>query len=157
MRTLLSALLLCLPALCQPRFEVASIKACKPGEISPGVEAPNTGGKSASNGDISSRSPGRLTMNCTPLRELIRIAYIEYANGRRNTVVTIQPRVEGGPSWVLSERWAIAAKADGPASQSMMLGPMLQILLEDRFQLKIRRETREAPVFDLTARRAASR
>jgi uncharacterized protein (TIGR03435 family) len=32
----------------------------------------------------------------------------------------------------------------------MMMGPMLQSLLEDRFQLKIRRETREVPVYALT-------
>ena len=31
-----------------------------------------------------------------------------------------------------------------------MQGPMLQALLEDRFKLKIRRETREVPVYVLT-------
>jgi uncharacterized protein (TIGR03435 family) len=32
----------------------------------------------------------------------------------------------------------------------MMRGPMLRALLEDRFALKIRRETREMPVYLLT-------
>jgi len=32
----------------------------------------------------------------------------------------------------------------------MMDGPMLQALLEDRFRLKIHRETREVPVYELT-------
>jgi uncharacterized protein (TIGR03435 family) len=32
----------------------------------------------------------------------------------------------------------------------MMRGPMLQALLEDRFQLKVRRETREVPAYALT-------
>ncbi len=32
-----------------------------------------------------------------------------------------------------------------------MRGPMMQALLEDRFQLKLHRETREAPVYELVA------
>jgi uncharacterized protein (TIGR03435 family) len=32
----------------------------------------------------------------------------------------------------------------------MLEGPMLQALLEDRFKLNIRRETREIPVYELT-------
>lgn len=36
---------------------------------------------------------------------------------------------------------------------TMMLGPMLQALLEDRFQLKIHRETSEGPVCFLSVAR----
>jgi uncharacterized protein (TIGR03435 family) len=36
---------------------------------------------------------------------------------------------------------------------AMMLGPMMQRLLEDRFHLKIHRETREGPVYFLTVAR----
>jgi uncharacterized protein (TIGR03435 family) len=32
----------------------------------------------------------------------------------------------------------------------MNFGLMMQMLLEDRFQLKVHRETRESPVYDLT-------
>jgi uncharacterized protein (TIGR03435 family) len=56
----------------------------------------------------------------------------------------------GGPSWINTERYMINAKAEGTPSQPMMRGPMLQALLEDRFQLKIRREIREVPVYVLT-------
>ena len=38
-----------------------------------------------------------------------------------------------------------------------MQGPMLQALLEDRFQLKIHRETREVPVYALTVEQGGSR
>ncbi|HTX36916.1 MAG TPA: TIGR03435 family protein, partial [Bryobacteraceae bacterium] len=58
--------------------------------------------------------------------------------------------VEGGPGWVGSERYTINAKAEGQPDQATMKGPMLQAVLEDRFQLKIHRETREIPVYRLT-------
>jgi uncharacterized protein (TIGR03435 family) len=37
-----------------------------------------------------------------------------------------------------------------------MQGPMLQTLLEDRFKLKVHRETREVPVYALTLEPGAS-
>jgi uncharacterized protein (TIGR03435 family) len=58
--------------------------------------------------------------------------------------------IEGGPSWIDSDRYQIEAKAEGAPGQEMIRGPMLQALLEDRFKLKIRRETREVPVYALT-------
>ena len=62
---------------------------------------------------------------------------------------TVQPfQIVGGPDWINSERYAIDAKAAGNASRAQIF-LMLQSLLEDRFQLKIHRETRELPVFDL--------
>jgi uncharacterized protein (TIGR03435 family) len=60
------------------------------------------------------------------------------------------PPLDGAPNWVESDRYSIAAKADGGATEDMMNGPMLQALIEDRFKLRIRRETREIPVYDLT-------
>jgi len=57
--------------------------------------------------------------------------------------------LEGAPEWTNIERYQISAKADGPAGREMLNGPMLQSLLEDRFRLKIHRETRESASFDL--------
>ena len=57
--------------------------------------------------------------------------------------------ISGGPSWINSERYTILAKAEGTPSQPMMRGPMLRALLEDRFRLKIRPETREVRVYNL--------
>jgi uncharacterized protein (TIGR03435 family) len=51
---------------------------------------------------------------------------------------------------VQSDRYDLAAKADGAAPVEQMMGPMLRALLEDRFKLKIHREARETPVYALT-------
>jgi uncharacterized protein (TIGR03435 family) len=54
------------------------------------------------------------------------------------------------PGWVESETWTIEAKASGPdPGQGMMPGPMMQALLEDRFRVKVHRETTEAPAYAL--------
>ena len=82
--------------------------------------------------------PGRLTADAS-LQMLIQYAY------------GVQPfQVVGGPGWMQSERYEIDAKADGNASRDQMF-LMLQSLLEDRFQLKIHRETRDLPVYALVA------
>jgi uncharacterized protein (TIGR03435 family) len=57
--------------------------------------------------------------------------------------------IEGGPNWIRSERFEIDARSDGHPSILMMQGPMLQTILEDRFKLKIHRETRQGPVYEL--------
>jgi hypothetical protein len=57
---------------------------------------------------------------------------------------------QGVPSWVSSEPYDIEAKAEGNPSSKVLLGAMLQALLEDRFQLKIHRETEKTPVYALT-------
>jgi uncharacterized protein (TIGR03435 family) len=55
------------------------------------------------------------------------------------------------PRWIDSARYDIKAKAEGNPGRAMMSGPMLQTLLEDRFKLKIHRETKDAPVYALVA------
>jgi len=80
------------------------------------------------------------------VEELIRGAYIQYATGRDPS----SPRVLGGPDWLRSDRYIIDAKPEESQSQGMMMGPMLQTLLEDRFKLKVHRESREVPVYALT-------
>lgn len=52
-----------------------------------------------------------------------------------------------GPGWIHA-RYDIAAKASGPVSKDQ-LKLMVQTLLEDRFKLKVHRETRELPVVAL--------
>jgi uncharacterized protein (TIGR03435 family) len=123
-------------------FEVASIKLCK------------EGGRHVSSGGGTS-SPGRLSVDCTTLGTspdsfpgLLQQAYGLFANGRVSPLWAV-PKIEGGPAWLTSERYEIDAKAEGNASPEMMMGPMMQTLLEDRFKLKIHRETREVPVYAL--------
>jgi uncharacterized protein (TIGR03435 family) len=59
-------------------------------------------------------------------------------------------QVVGGPASVDSTRYDIVAKPAGTALRSEMYGPMLRSLLEDRFKLKVHRETREGRVYFLT-------
>ena len=124
----------------RPRFDVVSIKPCKP-SVTSGV--PVFGGDS---------SPGRLSIGCGILADadntgMIQVAYNRYASGQLTSWKMIP--IEGGPNWIHSERFEIDAKSDGHPNVLMMQGPMLQTILEDRFKLKIHRETRQGPVYEL--------
>lgn len=119
----------------RPKFEVASIKECTDADRPP----------------PSTSSPGRLGLGCWPLWRLIADAYETFASGKVNPMNLLVPRpIEGAPAWVNSARYSIDAKAEGPQSGAMMRGPMMQTLLEDRFQLKIHRETREVSAYIMT-------
>jgi uncharacterized protein (TIGR03435 family) len=128
-----------------PKFEVASVRLCD-GRGDSGAKGGARGGGGAG---PQGPSPDRLTMVCQPLRNYIRSAYVTFADGHRMSPGTMTP-IEGGPGWVDSERYQITAKAEGTPGQEMMRGPMLQALLEDRFKLKMRRESREVPAYALT-------
>ncbi len=145
-----------------PKFEVASIKLCAPEApllAIPQVGVPGAakGGGRGGNGGGGS-SPGRLYLNCVPglgstVRSLIQDAYDIYQNGRRLPVLPpnfLMLAISGGPDWVNTDNYQIEAKAEGNPSQEMMMGPMLQALLEDRFKLKLHRETKEGPAYALT-------
>jgi uncharacterized protein (TIGR03435 family) len=68
-------------------------------------------------------------------------------------------KIEGGTfGWVDSELWDVEARArqedvdtmpKDPIAQSHMRMLMLQSLLEDRFKLRVERQTRQAPVYNL--------
>jgi bla regulator protein BlaR1 len=119
-----------------PKFEVVSIRpGCGAGD--------NKGGGGAA------PSPGRLNV-CGTVMTFILQAYGRFATGHFNPNLAAVP-VEGGPAWIKSDSYQINAKAEGNAGEEMMRGPMLQALLEDRFKLKIHRETRDLPMYALTA------
>ena len=118
-------------------FEVASVKPCR----------------ATDNFNGSSSSPGRFTMSCIPVITLISMAYIEFGSGQRDPFSTIA--IEGAPGWIemsepASNWYAIDARAEGAASEETMRGPMMQALLEDRFKLRVHRETRNARIYPLT-------
>src|ERR1700679_2284257 len=106
-------------------FEVASIKPTRNGT------GPNTF-------DIP---PGGQRFSATniPLRLLIMIAYDVSAQ-----------RLSGGPGWVNADCYDIEAKAEHPASRQQ-IQLMLQSLLAERFNLAFHSETKEVPVYVLTA------
>jgi uncharacterized protein (TIGR03435 family) len=119
-----------------PVFEVASVKPNKSGDgfirfgLQPG---------------------GRFTAQNVPARELVRFAY------------NVQPfQIEGGPRWLNSDRFDVTAKAEGdvPPVAPGQSGPvqlMMQNLLAERFKLKVRRETKEMPIYELRLARSDGR
>src|SRR5262249_24802551 len=121
-----------------PAFEIASVKPCK-------AEA-GSGGRGGGGGGSDRTNAGRLDLPCQPLRGLIRIAYVRAYF--RETGDMLQ--MEGGPSWIDAKTYEVMAKAEGPATIEAMEGPMMQRLLEERFHLKTRRESRESAVYALS-------
>src|SRR5439155_4842339 len=73
-----------------------------------------------------------------------------FADGQNNLFRPLETTIEGGPDWIRSERWDVDATAEGTPGSAMMQGPMLQTLLEERFKVKLHRETREVPVYIVT-------
>src|SRR5215211_3457424 len=69
-----------------PRFEVASVKPNRSGDLAIRIDVP---------------APDRFTATNVPLRELIRFAY-DVQDGR----------LQGGEDWIRSERFDVVAKAD---------------------------------------------
>ena len=118
-------LLLCAAAaFCQGLdFEVASVKPSAPG----------------GRGGIVRPLPGNQTyiVQNMPLRLIMTVAYS-----------VTDRQIAGGPDWIAMEPFDITAKAGRPSTTDE-LHVMLQRLLEHRFQLKVRHERRELPVWAL--------
>jgi uncharacterized protein (TIGR03435 family) len=57
-------------------------------------------------------------------------------------------QLSGGPAWISSERYDIEAKMDGAIAWQTM-GPMLQVLLEDRSRLIVHHQARQLPAYEL--------
>ena len=109
----------------RPAFEVASIKP-----------RPSTPGPFRSSSSIEA---GGINFTNVNLKGCIRSAY------------GVQPnRISGGPEWIASERYDIVAKAATAVPKARLM-LMLQTLLEDRFQLRLHRETKELPIYALVA------
>ncbi|HEV2448354.1 MAG TPA: TIGR03435 family protein [Candidatus Sulfopaludibacter sp.] len=122
------------PPSATPKFDVVSIKRCQ--AFSPPTDS----------------SPGRLATGCRLLADvdntgLIQAAYNRYAGGHVNSFRIVP--IEGGADWIHSEMFEIDARSDAHPDILMMQGPMMQAVLEDRFKLKIHRETRQGPVYNL--------
>jgi len=62
-------------------------------------------------------------------------------------------QISGGPGWMTTDRFDVKAKAEGLGDRPgrEVMRPMLQNLLEDRFQLKYHKETKEMPIYALVA------
>jgi uncharacterized protein (TIGR03435 family) len=113
-------------------FEVASVKSNKSGD---------------GNGNLSGLPGGRVMATNMPVRPIITFAY-----------QLAQYQLVGGPGWLTTDRYDLIAKMDGTADSTPAVpgaaapSPMqlaLRHLLEDRFKLRVHRETREMDIYAL--------
>jgi uncharacterized protein (TIGR03435 family) len=124
-------------------FEVASIK-------------PNTSGTNFVRMGGPGGGNGRFNGENVTLRMLLQNAY---------RIRDFQ--IVGGPAWISTDRWNVEAKAEdgsippptGPPDPNTPnpMSLMLQSLLEDRFQLKVHKETRELPIYTLSVGKDGSK
>lgn len=124
-----------------PAFEVATIKR-------------NVSAQDAANGrrGVAYKPGGRIIATNAPLRLLIQFAYAVH-DSQNHSLPLKDSQVLGGPAWIDSEGYDIEAKPENDTDRSQAW-LMLQTLLADRFRLKLRRETRNLPVYDLTAKKS---
>jgi uncharacterized protein (TIGR03435 family) len=144
----------------QIKFDVVSIKPCLPAQPS---------GRGGGTSMRFSISPGYAHWGCVSLAELIDIAWNGGFpdNALLNTLrlppnwrPDLPKRVRGGPGWVEQERFEIEVRMSGDASElkgsahhdqvAGAMGPALRAMLEDRFQLKMRKATEQKPMYALT-------
>jgi uncharacterized protein (TIGR03435 family) len=114
-----------------PSFEVATIKPSKPDQ--PGKAFLFRG--------------NRFTTINTTLSDLISFAYDVQ-----------QKQVVGGPDWMSTDKFDIAAQPDVPGSPNReQMKTMVQKLLTDRFQLKFHHDKKELSAYLLTVGKSGSK
>ena len=131
------------PAPTERRFEVASVK--------PGL-SPYEQGRLAGQGQpvpaarfgIQTQPGGRFLAGSS-LKQLVAEAF---------EVKDYQ--IEGGPAWLATDYFEVTANAGADATPADVKA-MLRMLLRERFGLKTRSETRQAPVYVLTVARSDGR
>lgn len=122
----------------QPVFEVATVK---------GVAVADQSGTMRLNsctGGPGTTAPGVVTCRGLAFATLVQIAY------------RALPSNISGPAWIESERYDILAKPPAGATAAQ-IPEMLRSLLEDRFGLEVRRESKQGKVYDLRAPKGAAK
>jgi uncharacterized protein (TIGR03435 family) len=151
-------------------FEEAAIR---PAAVNPPVEGPNVrSGSSSGRGrpecgetvglnPVIQLDPRRFNARDVSLFELVALAYGRCVDLRNFG------RLSGGPDWIKSAGWDIEAvisegslelppvgflapSADLWGGRSPKVQKMIRTLLEERFKVVVRRETKEMPVYVLT-------
>jgi uncharacterized protein (TIGR03435 family) len=119
-----------------PAFEVATVKPAAPGQLGFSIDF----------------GPDTLTMRNVTLRIAIQSAY------------HLQKyQMSGGPKWVDSDGYDIVGKTGeslrsmGPAERNDRLRAMLRTLLAERFQLSMRRESKDVPAYSLSTAKGGFR
>jgi bla regulator protein BlaR1 len=142
------------PSVATQRFEAATVKPCK------AEEDPRAGrGRGTAGGTNATASAGRMFVPCVSLERLIYLAYASYGAREDERLAnddlgsaSSPTKVRGGPAWVHSDNdgYSIEATAPGASERTVLLGTMLPALLEERFRLKLHRESEDVPMFALT-------
>jgi uncharacterized protein (TIGR03435 family) len=127
-------------------YEVSTVKLYKPG-----AEEANGGQRMG-----MMNAPDGFSASGVTLQILLQYAYNVLNN-----------QISSGPDWLNSERFQIDAKMDGAVADALQKlsqdertearRKMLQKLLADRFNLTIRKDTRELPVFNLVIAKNGSK
>jgi uncharacterized protein (TIGR03435 family) len=118
----------------RPAFEVATIKR----NVS-----------LASGGSVGFEPGGRFRATNAPVFWLITNAY-----GERQRPL-FESQIIGAPGWLESEQYDITAKAGAdmtsltPQEQFRKIPELMRSLLEERFALRVHRETRQLPIYAL--------
>jgi uncharacterized protein (TIGR03435 family) len=151
----------------RPKFDVVSVKPCPPAGL-PGPASGEGGGR----GTGPQYSPGRLRMQCMTVGSMMATAYLGmFGNG--DGLLNYMPSIgddswlRKAPGWVNSELYSVEGKTDDPATKAAngrgpsagerVLERMLQVALEDRFQLKLHQETQDVPMYNLTVAKGGLR
>ncbi len=115
-------------------FEVASIKRVATPDMIYGIRPI----------DPSGRFHAVITV-----RDLMMVAY-------GSPLALVESQIIDVPSWARNDRFEIIAKVTGEFSHERFLA-MMRTLLAERFQLRVRAETRQLPVYDLVLERPGQR
>src|SRR5262249_44672616 len=119
-------------------FEVVSIKPAAKSGGAPGFCIVPCSGENVT------VTGSRVDIHYISLHQLILLAY------------RIKPYQLSGPDWMRAQRFDVAAKMpDGRGKEK--LPEILKAMLEERFQLKVHRNTREQPVYALVVGKNGAR
>lgn len=143
----------------RPKFDVVSVRRCMPGDQFNGPP----GGRGGGGGRGPRFSPGRLRVQCLAVADMVRLAYLGvFGEGllNYNAPPGDTKWLRNAPAWVNSDWYTVDAETDDPVANEPT-GPgqrdaekrmeqMLQLVLEDRFQLKTHRDTEDVPMYNLT-------
>lgn len=92
---------------------------------------------------------GRFRVTNLPLRQLIVLAYADRSQGLPS-LGGPSLSITGGPGWINTDRYDIEARPEqGFIPTAEQAQKMLQALLEERFGLKVRHETKDGPIYAL--------
>ena len=133
------------------RYDVATVKPCEP-------EENPTGARGTYGGTNATFSPGRFYVPCVTTEQLIYLAYAAAGAREDDRLANDNPgagsnatKVRGGPDWVhsLRDKYRVEATAAGATERTVLMGAMLRTLLEERFKLRLHRETEDVAMFKL--------